>query len=392
MHIVNDQPSPFEAAVREINAMGWHVSMQATDQSVAYAVITGRSNARWWFIPISNWQIAVSGMALFQPTLPGARLIKQAAICTSRLGLTGIWARKKIYLTGSPWLTDVLQQQGLHYAFFTGTHSPHRKLTVQIMDAAGQIKAFAKASLSPAVAKLLNHEANTLAQLATLSLNTANIPAVMFAGQYGGVSVLLTDTLKTSTCTSPAKLVSQHIEFLRELTEKTAKPQDGKTVRALELKYSQVAHKLLPDWRLRFEKCLGWLGSEDNQLLPTVLTHGDFTPWNTFLVNGKLYVFDWEYAETDYPSSNDLIHFLLATPGLRSLAAAEQIQSIVQQVMSIYQVDSASAKRHIMVYLLSQTLRYVQRIGGSDNLVETWDGASENAEFIDSLNSEVDQT
>ena len=39
--------------------------------------------------------------------------------------------------------------------------------------------------------------------------------------------------------------------------------------------------------------------------------HRDFTPWNTCIVNGELYVFDWEYAKLSYPDGLDEARFFV---------------------------------------------------------------------------------
>ena len=61
---------------------------------------------------------------------------------------------------------------------------------------------------------------------------------------------------------------------------------------------------------------------------PPVLSHGHFTPWNTFFVDGRLYVFDWEYAERSNPAGYDLIHFLLSLPQMKSRPVAERLGQV----------------------------------------------------------------
>lgn len=48
---------------------------------------------------------------------------------------------------------------------------------------------------------------------------------------------------------------------------------------------------------------------ERKQLL-TTLSHGDFTSWNSFNQNNKLYLYDWEFSHPDYPVFYDLFHFI----------------------------------------------------------------------------------
>lgn len=374
----------FQRAVAEIETLGGRVTAQAGPELQAYVVVGGRSNPRWWLIPLTNRHVAVSGMAMFQPILPSARLIKRLAIGANRIGLSTLWARNRIYLSRPIILFELLGQDDLQFAYFTGTESPHRKVAVQVMDSQGRIKGFAKISQKTAVRALLDHEARTLSRLATLALHAAHVPTLLYAGERNGAGLLLTDTLKTPRAVTVTILKSVHTAFLHELAEKTAVPQDGRTVDALKRRYLQVADKLTGEWRQRFDQGLSRLEAVSQQLLPATLTHGDFTPWNTFLVNGKLYVFDWEYAETDYPASNDLIHFLLATPGFRKQQPAKQIRQLANHVMSVYGLNTASTTDHLVVYLLNHTLRFVERLldTGLDP-IKDWEGATKDAALID---------
>jgi len=45
--------------------------------------------------------------------------------------------------------------------------------------------------------------------------------------------------------------------------------------------------------------------------LPACLAHGDFAPWNVRIANGRLYVFDWEYAQASASPLHDYLHFHL---------------------------------------------------------------------------------
>jgi hypothetical protein len=46
-----------------------------------------------------------------------------------------------------------------------------------------------------------------------------------------------------------------------------------------------------------------------NKRLTFHLCHGDFAPWNAQLVDGRLVLFDWEYADLEAPAAWDLFHF-----------------------------------------------------------------------------------
>src|SRR3990172_4599271 len=88
-----------QSARRDIEELGFRFSVVPVPDSSPYAIIGGRSNARWWLIPLNTQRIAISGLALFQPVIISARLLKRAAITFGGMGLTGLWARNKVYIS-----------------------------------------------------------------------------------------------------------------------------------------------------------------------------------------------------------------------------------------------------------------------------------------------------
>ncbi|GBG14984.1 cyanate hydratase [Novimethylophilus kurashikiensis] len=51
--------------------------------------------------------------------------------------------------------------------------------------------------------------------------------------------------------------------------------------------------------------------------LPTCMVHSDFTPWNLGIADGRLFVFDWEYAEANGNPLHDFLHFHLMPRALQ---------------------------------------------------------------------------
>lgn len=353
----------FAQAVTEIESLGFRVSENPGPDSIPYTVIGGRSNARWWLVPLSHRQVTVSGLALFQPVIPSARWLKGAAVVMSAVGLVGLWARKKLYISGQSGLADIFGGKNLSYAFFTGTESPHRKVAVQIMDQAGNIKGFAKVTLNPVVKPLLRHEAKTLNDLHRLDLQTASIPRVLFCGDMGGAEVLVTDTLKTARTKTVTTLNEAHLAFLRELAEKTvvrSAESGAGFVEILRQQYAEVAEWLPSEWRMHLTQAMEVVAGFKGDWGPRSLSHGDFTPWNTFFVDGKLYVFDWEYASYDYPRAYDFFHFFLTTKKLKKKNSFELIELIRE---NSYRIVNNMNDMHVLMlsYLVINFLFYAQR-------------------------------
>jgi RIO-like serine/threonine protein kinase len=50
--------------------------------------------------------------------------------------------------------------------------------------------------------------------------------------------------------------------------------------------------------------------------VPCGITHGDFAPWNTSILDDQLFVFDWESAERQSPHLWDEFHFQVQAASL----------------------------------------------------------------------------
>lgn len=84
------------------------------------------------------------------------------------------------------------------------------------------------------------------------------------------------------------------------------------------------------------------LSSSQNQNeLKTCLSHGDFTPWNIIIENGKYQLIDWEMAE-ERPIGYDLFTYIchvaiLLTP---NISLKEVIDSHIESIESYYQLHN----------------------------------------------------
>ena len=90
--------------------------------------------------------------------------------------------------------------------------------------------------------------------------------------------------------------------------------------------------------------------------------HADFTPWNMFVENGHLFVFDWEYARMTYPPMLDRYHFFTQTAIFENFWQGNDIVAFLQSKESAW-VD----KDAYTLYLLDIIARFTLREKGSIN-------------------------
>lgn len=372
----------------DIETLGVRVTPDPVAGAMPYAVVGGRSNARWWLIPLESGLVTASGLAMFQPLLTSARAMKAAASLLSVFGMSRLWAQNIVFITGAPNLaSDFPGDHRLSFAYFTGTDSPHRKVAVQIMDYLGRIKGFAKLTRNSEVRKLLAYEAAMLNHVHTLALQTAYVPKVLFTGDRNGGTLLVTDTLKTPYTRSTTKFSIAHRAFLKELAQKTTNKQllsISEIATDFRARFNRISEKLDNAWNQRLNKAISTLEAQVDLKIPVSLSHGDFTPWNTFMANGRLYVFDWEYSDQMSPISNDLIHFLINAPKTRNRHPSDKLKISIESLSwSWLNIHQNAAHSLITIYLLTLSLRQIERVGIDLIQNQEWDGAFDTAEMFD---------
>jgi len=77
------------------------------------------------------------------------------------------------------------------------------------------------------------------------------------------------------------------------------------------------------------------------------IAHGDFTPWNMYVSDNQLFVYDWEMSQTDMPLLFDVFHYVFQK-GI--LIERKDFTSIKNEIESL--LNSPAAKNIISKYNL----------------------------------------
>ena len=99
----------------------------------------------------------------------------------------------------------------------------------------------------------------------------------------------------------PVRFGELHRTFLEHLSafESVETPGSELVDRiATNLESDRVHHCLPAGGRLDRRPCEWLTGNFRNLKLRCGISHGDFTPWNTLVSDRRLFVFDWESAES----------------------------------------------------------------------------------------------
>lgn len=377
----------FRAAVQEMEAIGLRVRPQPHPGSAPYGVLSGRTGSRFFLLPARPRAVSTGSLALVQPVRLAPRAVKGLATMAVRLGLAGLLPHK-VHVAGASDFARLVDARARHGAFLTGTPGPHRKLSVQLMDDAGHIQAYAKVSLVPAVQALLRREAEVLRLLAAMDLRTAWLPCVLRSETRDGTAIFATDAVRTRSARCLTDLDALHLAFLEELAACTgpAWASSGESLLAgWNRRIERLRAQLAPAWRERLGRAIAVLSAEPSLIASRGMAHGDFTPVNSFRQDNRLCVFDWEYAGADYAGDHDLIGLLDAVARLGDVRPDEVATLLERRLVRELGRSPAEANRRLIAFHCAQALRGAERQPPPAGTSLAWWGADEAARTLDVL-------
>jgi len=185
------------------------------------------------------------------------------------------------------------------------------------MDEEGQVLGYIKVGWNRETIQLLKNEEGVLNRLNRIHFKTIAIPAVLYVGHWNDVYILIISPPEGEWRNPPQCLTSAHFELVNELSA-----LDGTGTPLSRSAFWQTLHdriKVIDGLSPYYAHILKWGTKKveewftDDILVPFGWRHGDFAPWNTWLVDGRLFAFDWEYAQKGSPPARDFFHFLVQT-------------------------------------------------------------------------------
>ena len=307
-----------------------------------------------WVMPERNMKV---GMMLYQPSSKKGKLLKTLF----PLLYWNPLVRKLLHVevcdfpfdkSIEDYLHDVFKSSYLEYAIFMGTPCKNQKVTIQVFCKCN-ILGYCKLTQNKDVFILFENEKQTLDYLNSLEIKY--IPVCLDCGHVGDkYYTFVQSTIKTLKSSIKHELDEQHYRFVKELAEKTkvsvcyTDSDFGKMIHSLSLhldcfddedkKYLKQGIDVVNDF---------YKDKSDFSFY-----HGDFTPWNTFEENGKLFVFDLEYASRSCPPYMDLFHFFEQVGRLENnMEAADLYNEYVRKKPLIEKYTSSPSILYIS-YLL----------------------------------------
>lgn len=321
-----------------------------------------------WFMPTRNIRTA---MNLYQPSGRNGKILKLLFPYLHKMAFLQKLIHVRILCCNlnhelKQLLEQVLGETDLDFALFGGTPSVHQKTTIQLSKG-HQILGYCKITDQKDIALLFQKEAEVLKRLEEQSIK--GIPRCIYCGNFHeNLYLFVQSTVKTQQSQVPHDWRMLHEDFLEELR--------CKTKQCVLFEESDYCKNLL-----KFKKQLDWLPQSINKsfiehtidrvvrdrwgkLVEYSVCHADFTPWNMFVENGRLFVFDWEYAQLTYPPLLDKYHFFTQTAHCVRHWTALQVVGYIRSPKGKW-IDKEVYSLYLLDVMSRFTLREKKRVTGS---------------------------
>ena len=321
------------------------------------------ADGKQWIVPAKNM---VTAMNLYQPSGVKGKMVKVLfPYLYWCIGIRKVIHAERLKCSLRNDLVDLLCEglgvQHFEFSIFGGTPCVHQKITIQVSNGS-HILGYCKICKNDEIFALFKTEAKFLSNLKKKGIR--NIPQCLFCGNLkDGIGVFLQSTTKTNRSNTVHEWTKYQDKFLQEFASKTKQ-----VIRFEESDFYQslILLKQHLNW---LPQCVngGFVGKvvdnviKKNQGKSVEFSayHADFTPWNMFVENGQLFVFDFEYAKETFPTMLDKYHFFTQTAHFEKHWNVEQI---IQYMQSL---DGSWINKDLYSYYLLEVMsRFTMREKG----------------------------
>lgn len=247
-------------------------------------------------------------------------------------------------LFGVSALDTANQLQGI--AIFCGFPGPLQKLTIYCPDGSGGLGKVAKVAVHASADAAVQKETHWLEKLSHYTATAKFLPQLLSHGALECKRHFLTMTALPDGV-SPKNFGNAHHAFLRALAQQKPVFTEWKHSEAhvrLKQRINSLATVVDDEVWLFWQEVTTQIEQlTAGQILPNLMVHGDFAPWNLRQIDAELMVFDWEYAQTYGNPVQDFLHFHLITQALSRGNLNHKFMSGLMQKTSAY-VDKQYGK------------------------------------------------
>jgi hypothetical protein len=308
-----DLPASVVVSLNPSNNTRNDLASQGYTCARCFVALPSLTSPRWLF-PLGNGRCAHEGLEIYKPYAKASRILK--GLLTTLVGAhcQGLVPHRVLVASRGPLPLEALVREVTGecqpvFSLLVGTEVSFRKLTVQVMCPDGKILGYIKLPLTDAAVERVRHEAETLDHLGSFPALRLHIPRVLYSGEWGDGAILFQSGGPSRP--GPVQFDRQCEEFLQLLWGIRTTEKPGHVLwEEVAARWRKAEPSLASGWRALGQAALAKTKRElDGVMVSCGVSHGDFAPWNTRVGDGRLYVFDWESASWEAPTSWDIFHF-----------------------------------------------------------------------------------
>lgn len=327
-----------------------------------------------WFYPSSGWQ--AGHLNLYNAGTVKAQLYKTLTRIAWKLGqgkrlASGTFrVQQKLY--------ESVQQRfsiapGEAPSFFTGTRGATRKLVVELHDENGTT-GFIKIPLTETANALTENEYTMVHRLSKYDFTTLSLPTI--SPKISGHVRL--SNVKPAVVIPANRITHIHLCAMADLvaiSHEVCRIQETTIWAVIEKNMEQLSREIVfinEINRIKTNELITLLQALHARIpvfekIPVSVSHGDFTPWNMYFDEQRLYVYDWEMAQHGIPMFFDLFHFTYQSVILLQRkdfhTVKNQIHEWQQQPLALKLTDKyhIHLSLHQQLYLLFTASHYLRQ-------------------------------
>ena len=289
-------------------------------------------DGRGYFLPLNSRKATVNGLSLYAPQKNKAKLLKSVFKVGLISGFARFWVPKinLDFRKLEELLAEIFSCSNLSLAVSLGTPGYYRKPVIQVMNKEGKVLGYIKIGWNEKTQNLLKNEILILQRLQEKNFPFL-VPKIIFNGKWNEYYLCVQSAPLQKVNPAPqdwSPIYEEVVKGMASFNLKHLLLEESNFWKNLSKRVNQIENTY---WRYTIEKYMKKILNCCNQPIAFHLAHGDFAPWNAFLVNGNLYLYDWEYASEEMPAGYDIFHFTVQKAWLVDEKTPEAIFSAVKK-------------------------------------------------------------
>ena len=285
-----------------------------TENETGKEYITFNHSDKTWVMPSENLEPALE---MYQPSTIKGKVLKSCIklFHTNEKILYKLGCEKKklsFNVDILSYLQKIINEKNVYIAAYMGdtTTKQNNKVTLQIYNDQ-RIFCYVKMSEEPEVLENFSREINSLKYLVEKGIT--NIPKVLGDEEIQGLRIFVQSTNKPLKQQVRLQFGRKQVKFIDNIVKRTKKDIRYETSQFYES--IQYLKSVVPQFEDKEQSIIKAAVRQvetyaEEKGLEFAFSHGDYTPWNVYYVDGELFAFDFEYCYQTMPCYMDIFHYL----------------------------------------------------------------------------------